>query len=149
MSITGQVLDIMYTASVREQEGGTYGVSAYGNVEKRPREEAMLQIYFDTDPARRADMTAIVQRELDQVATEGPSEENLAKVKEFMLKKHAESVKENTEYEQTLNAITTADVQQFIKALLDQKNRIEVSMTSPGEPASAAESAAEANEENK
>jgi hypothetical protein len=39
-------------------------------------------------------------------------------------------------------------VQQFLKALLDQQNRIEVSMTSPGEPASAAESAA-SNEENK
>jgi zinc protease len=107
-----------------------------------------------------------VQRELDQVATQGPSEENLAKVKEFMLKKHAEDLKENgywlgqldnyfeenidlsTDYEQTLNAITTADVQQFLKALLDQQNRIEVSMTSPGEPASAAESAA-SNEENK
>jgi zinc protease len=62
---------------------------------------------------------------------------------------YEENVDLNTEYEQTLNAITTADVQQFIKALLDQKNRIEVSMTSPGEPASAAESAAEANEENK
>jgi zinc protease len=98
------------------------------------------------------------------VATEGPSEENLAKVKEFMLKKHAESVKENsywlgqldsyyeenvdlnTEYEQTLNAITAADVQQFIKALLDQQNRIEVSMTSPGEPAA---EATESSEENK
>jgi zinc protease len=166
MSMTSQILDIMYTASVREQEGGTYGVSAYGDLEKRPKEEAMLQIYFDTDPARRADMTAIVQRELDQVATQGPSEENLAKVKEFMLKKHAEDLKENgywlgqldnyfeenidlsTDYEQTLNAITTADVQQFLKALLDQQNRIEVSMTSPGEPASAAESAA-SNEENK
>jgi zinc protease len=150
---------------VREQEGGTYGVSAYGELEKRPKEEAMLQIYFDTDPARRADMTAIVQRELNLVATEGPSEENLAKVKEFMLKKHAEDLKENgywlgqldnyfeenidlsTDYEQTLNAITTADVQQFLKALLDQQNRIEVSMTSPGEPA-AAESA-DSNEENK
>jgi zinc protease len=165
MSMTSQILDIMYTASVREQEGGTYGVSAYGELEKRPKEEAMLQIYFDTDPARRADMTAIVQRELNLVATEGPSEENLAKVKEFMLKKHAEDLKENgywlgqldnyfeenidlsTDYEQTLNAITTADVQQFLKALLDQQNRIEVSMTSPGEPA-AAESA-DSNEENK
>jgi hypothetical protein len=38
-------------------------------------------------------------------------------------------------------------VQQFIKALLDQQNRIEVSMTSPGEPAAA--EATESTDENK
>ena len=149
MSMTTQILDIMYTASVREQEGGTYGVSAYGSLDNRPKERAYLQIYFDTDPARRADMTAIVQRELEQLATEGPSAENLAKGKEFMLKKHNENLKENgywigqldnvyedqidlsTDYESTLNAITGDDVRTFLKALLSQKNRIEVSMTSP------------------
>lgn len=148
MSMLSQILNIMYTESVREKEGGTYGVSAYGSLSKYPKEEAVLQIYFDTDPAKREKMTDIILSELEQFATEGPSAENLAKVKEFMLKKHAENAKENsywvnmldeyfwedidlnTGYEDVVNNITAEDLEAFTKALLDQRNRIEVSMTS-------------------
>ena len=148
MSMITQILDIMYTESVREKEGGTYGVSAFGNLSKYPKEEAVLQIYFDTDPAKRAKMTDIILNELTQFANEGPSVENLNKVKEFMLKKHKENAKENsywvnmldeyfwektdmnTGYENIVNSITGKDLQEFTKALLDQNNRVEVSMTS-------------------
>ena len=49
MSMLSQILNIMYTESVREKEGGTYGVSAFGSLTKYPKEKAVLQIYFDTD----------------------------------------------------------------------------------------------------
>ncbi len=93
-------------------------------------------------------MVEIVLDELDGFAQNGPSAENLAKVKEFMLKKHRENGKENsywlsalnryfwedidtdTGYEERVNNITAADLQAFAKALLEQGNRIEVSMTS-------------------
>lgn len=148
MSMVSQILDIMYTESIREKEGGTYGVSAYGSLSKYPKEKAVLQIYFDTDPAKRAKMTSIILNELNQFANEGPSAENLNKVKEFKLKKHKEDIKENgywlsvldeyfwentdmnTGYEDLVNSITAKDLQKFTKALLDQNNRVEVSMTS-------------------
>lgn len=148
MSMLSQILNIMYTESVREKEGGTYGVSAFGSLSKYPKEEAVLQIYFDTDPAKRAKMTEIILNELNQFANEGPSADNLNKVKEFMLKKHKENAKENgywtnvldeyfwektdmdTGYEDTVNSITAQDLQAFTKALLEQNNRVEVSMTS-------------------
>ena len=148
MSMLSQILDIMYTESVREKEGGTYGVSTYGIVDKYPKEEALLQIYFDTDPAKRAKMTEIIQKELKQFAEEGPTAENLNKVKEFKLKKYKEDAKENgywmsvlstyfwektdmnTGYEDLVNSITPKDLQEFAKSLLDQNNCIEVSMTS-------------------
>ena len=148
MSMVSQILDIMYTESIREKEGGTYGVSAYGSLSKYPKEKAVLQIYFDTDPAKRAKMTSIILNELNQFANEGPSAENLNKVKEFKLKKHKEDIKENgywlsvldeyfwentdmnTGYEDLINSITAKDLQKFTKALLDQNNRVEVSMTS-------------------
>ncbi|WP_438363193.1 M16 family metallopeptidase, partial [Phocaeicola sartorii] len=148
MSMLSQILNIMYTESVREKEGGTYGVSAFGSLTKYPKEKAVLQIYFDTDPAKRAKMTDIILNELNQFANEGPSAENLNKVKEFMLKKYKENAKENsywvnmlgeyfwegtdmnTGYENTINGITAKDLQEFTKALLDQNNRVEVSMTS-------------------
>lgn len=148
MSMLSQILDIVYTENVREKEGGTYGVGTYGSLSKYPKEDAFLQIYFDTDPAKRAKMTDIVLNELNQFAQEGPSAENLSKVKEFMLKKHKENVKENgywvnmlddyfwdkadmnTGYDEIVNSITAKDLQEFTKVLLDQNNRVEVSMTS-------------------
>lgn len=148
MSMLSQILNIVYTENVREKEGGTYGVGTYGSLSKYPKEDAYLQIYFDTDPAKRAKMTDIVLNELNQFAQEGPSAENLNKVKEFMLKKHKENVKENgywvnmlddyfwdkadmnTGYDEIVNSITAKDLQEFTKALLDQNNRVEVSMTS-------------------
>ena len=148
MSMLSQILNMVYLETVREKEGGTYGVSAFGSLNKYPKEEAVLQIYFDTDPAKRAKMTEIIFNELNRFATDGPSAEKLDKVKEFMLKKHKESIKENrywvnvltgyfwentdmnTGYEETVNGITAKDLQEFAKALLNQHNRIEVSMTS-------------------
>lgn len=148
MSMLSQILDILYTESIREKEGGTYGVSAFGSLGKYPKEEAVLQIYFDTDPAKRDKMVELVLQELEQFVKTGPSAENLNKVKEFMLKKHKENIKENgywinvlneyfwentdmnTGYDDIVNSITAKDLQDFTKALLDQNNQVEVSMTS-------------------
>ena len=133
--------------TVREKEGASYGVSAYGQLSRDTKDEAIFQIYFDTDPAKREKMEQIVMTELQKVAQEGPRPEHLAKVKEFLLKKHTENAKENsywlgqlnnfywnnvdmnTNYEKLVNEITVEDVKNFTKALLDQGNIIEVTMT--------------------
>lgn len=79
----------------------------------------------------------------------GPDEASLNKVKEYMLKKHNENLKENgywlnsideylytginpiKDYEQIVNGITAKDIQKFANELLKQKNQITVSMISP------------------
>ena len=40
MSMLSQILNIMYTESVREKEGGTYGVSAFGSLTKISKRES-------------------------------------------------------------------------------------------------------------
>lgn len=147
LSMLSQILDIVYTEEVREKEGGTYGVSVYGNLSKYPKEEAILQISFDTNPERREKMTSIIIDQLQKFKEEGPSLINLNKVKEFMLKKHKEDLKENKywlnildeyywdktdmnkDYDTIVNSITVNDLKEFVKSLLSQKNQIEVSMT--------------------
>lgn len=147
MSMLSQILNIKYTETVREKEGGTYGVSVFGQLIKYPKEKAVLQIYFDTDPAKREKMTEIILNELRQFMQDGPTLDNLNKVKEFMLKKHKENEKENsywlsildeyywehldmnTDYNTIVNNINAKDLQEFAKALFSQNNRIEVSMT--------------------
>ena len=96
MSFLTQSLDKVYLESVREKEGGSYGVSVYGQLSRYPNDdEAFLQIYFDTDPAKREKMTQIIMNELQKIAQDGPAAEHINKTKEFMLKKHTEQMKEN------------------------------------------------------
>ena len=147
MTLLKQTMDLVYTETIREKEGATYGVSTTGMVSRYPKDEALFQIYFDTDPAKREKMEQLVMAELQKVAQEGPRPEHLTKVKEFLLKKHLENMKENgywlnqlnqyywynidmdSNYEKVVNEITVEDVKNFTKALLDQGNIIEVTMT--------------------
>ena len=149
LSFATQVLDMVYTEEVREKEGGTYGVNCYGDLQKYPKEQLMLQIVFQTDPAKKDKLAGIVVDELKKLAAEGPSDVHLQKVKEYMLKKYADNQKENgywmnnlndyfyygmdmTEgYTDIVNSITAKDIQKFVSDLLKQGNEIEVTMTVP------------------
>ena len=83
---------------------------------------------------------------LDDFIKNGPNPEQLARVKEFMLKKYQENQKENgywisqlkeyywhgidgvKGYEQMVNDITGKEIQKFVKKLVKQGNCIEVSI---------------------
>ena len=150
MTMLSQTMSMVYLETIREKEGASYGVSAFGQLSRGTKDEAFFQIYFDTDPAKREKMEQIVMAELQKVAQVGPNPEHLAKVKEFLLKQHTEQVKENgywlgqlnnfywynvdmnTDYEKLVNELTVEDVKNFTKALLDQGNIIEVTMTAEG-----------------
>jgi len=58
------VLDLVYTEKVREDKGGTYGVSVSLSEEKRPEELAEGMITFDCDPARANELKNIIYQEL-------------------------------------------------------------------------------------
>ena len=149
MSMTSQILDLIYTEKVREDEGGTYGVYVGGNLAKYPKENAFLQIIFETAPEKKDKLMEIIFAEAANLAKNGPSEANLNKVKEYMLKKHKEDLKENSywlgnideylftgvdmmkDHENMVNSITTKDIQKFADELLKQKNEVEVTMVSP------------------
>ena len=146
MSLTKQILDIIYTEEIREKEGGTYGVGTSGTITKVPKESARLLIMFQTDPDKREHLTKMAVDLLDKFAEEGPRQKDLDKVREYMLKKYAENQKENAywasllqgsitadyegykDYEKTLNSITPDDLKKFVMKLLKQGNEIEVSM---------------------
>ncbi|MFA5655303.1 MAG: insulinase family protein [Dysgonamonadaceae bacterium] len=146
MSMFDQILDIVYTEKIREDEGGTYGVSSRGNIARYPENQTILQIVYDTDPAKMEHLNTIVHKELRDIAANGPREVDFNKVKEFMNKKYSENMKENSywlnildtyyyynednysDYLSTLNSITMADVKQFANELLSQENEIIVSM---------------------
>ena len=149
LSMTSQILDLVYTEKVREDEGGTYGVYVGGTLQKYPKEKAILQIIFDTAPEKKEKLMKIIFGEIDNIMKTGPSEANLNKVKEYMLKKHTEDLKENSywlgsideylytgmnrmnDYEKIVNSITVNDIRKFADDLFKQKNEVEVTMVSP------------------
>ena len=137
MSMFDQILDIVYTEKVREEEGGTYGVQSGGSISRYPEGQTILQIMFDTDPERMAHLNSIVLRELKLIASEGPREGDFSKVKEYMNKSYDENLKENrywlntlntkhfysednhTKYLETVNSITANDIKEFASNLLE------------------------------
>ncbi|MDO4691306.1 MAG: insulinase family protein [Porphyromonadaceae bacterium] len=144
MSIAGEVLNQVYIATIREEEGGTYGANASASVTRFPEGEAKLQVAFQTDPAKAHHLNKIVYAEIERIAQEGAKAENFDKVIENMKKSHATRLKENgywlsqlstyyfrgidnvSQYESTLASIKREDIAPLIKQLLAQKNRIEV-----------------------
>lgn len=146
MSMFDQILDIVYTEKVREEEGGTYGVYTQGGISRYPKGQSSLQIIYDTDPAKMESLNAIIHRELKSVADNGPRAADFSKVKEYMLKQYNENLKENSywlnvldtkyfygedthsHYLNTLNAITADDVKDFAEKFLSQGNEAVVVM---------------------
>lgn len=150
MSMFDQVLRIVYTEKVREDEGGTYGVSVQGQISRYPEGQSILQIIYDTDPEKAEKLNDIIHRELKIIAENGPRSEDFKKVKEYMLKQYTENLKENgywmgimsnkyfygednfTDYLNILNTLSENDIQQFAKEFLGQGNEVIVMMMPEG-----------------
>jgi zinc protease len=63
---------------LREDLGGTYGVSVVPDFTKRPIEEYRLTITFACDPARTTDLVKALFAVIDDFRTSGPSESQVA-----------------------------------------------------------------------
>lgn len=153
MDAIGQLLRIVYTEKVREDKGGTYSVQASGNLQHHPDDEALLRIAFQTDPQKYNDLIPIVYKELEKMATEGPSQQDLDKVKAYELKVYNQVLRMNnyweyvlytdlyngidvdTDFRYIVENMTCDDIRTTLRNLLNQNNCIEVTMTQPTTPA--------------
>ena len=153
MDAIGQLLRIVYTEKVREDKGGTYSVQASGDLQHHPNDEALLRIAFQTDPQKYNDLIPIVYKELEKMATEGPSQQDLDKVKAYELKVYNQVLRMNnyweyvlytdlyngidvdTDFRYIVENMTCDDIRTTLRNLLNQNNCIEVTMTQPTTPA--------------
>lgn len=146
MSMLQQILQIVYTEKVREDEGGTYGVGVSGSISEYPKGQTVLQMNFDTENDKATYLNEIVHREFKNITTEGPRQDDFDKVREFMAKRHGEQLQENgywssviseyyrigfdghSDYLQTVESITPKDIQEMAKSILDSGNSAEIIM---------------------
>lgn len=153
MDAIGQLLRIVYTEKVREDKGGTYSVQASGDLQHHPNDEALLRIAFQTDPQKYNSLIPIVYKELEKMATEGPSQQDLDKVKAYELKVYNQVLRMNnyweyvlytdlyngidvdTDFRYIVENMTCDDIRTTLRNLLNQNNCIEVTMTQPTTPA--------------
>lgn len=104
LSILKSILNNRYMENVREKEGGTYGVSVQSSAAKIPYASCGLNIAFDCDPAKAEYLKLLIFSELELVAKEAPTEDEVKNVVGIM-KKNREQAKPNNGY--WMNAIRT------------------------------------------
>ena len=137
-----------YTEKIREEQGGTYGVSVSADLNDFPVQEAVMSIRFRTDPTQYARLIPMVYQVLKDMAEKGPDVKNLDKVKEYETKTYGQ-VKIMNNYWETMihdylmhdidfdsnylgrvKALTVDDIRSTAKKLLASGHRIEVTMSS-------------------
>ena len=74
----GQMLAGNLQQTLREDLGGTYGVSVESQFEKFPTAQYQISVSFACDPARVNDLTAAAWKEIRAFAEQGPSAGQLA-----------------------------------------------------------------------
>jgi zinc protease len=84
-----------YLETIREKEGGSYGVSVRPSIRKRPYEHYALNISFDCDPEKQAELYDIVQDEIEKLVNEGVDSNDLVEVKENYINSREEQSKQN------------------------------------------------------
>jgi zinc protease len=90
-----QALEIRLRESLREDLGGTYSVSASANYSKIPREEYSITIGFGSSPDRTEELVKGVFTEIEQFKTSGPTDKQVADVKETFLRDQETNMKQN------------------------------------------------------
>jgi zinc protease len=146
MRVIEGILDLRYVESIREEEGGTYGVGIRTSLNKWPVEKATMIINFDCDPERASELKEKVYLELEKLAKEGPSEEDLSKTTENILKDRQENKEHNAyylstlfnfylyginyddpaNYEDIVNGLTAEDIKEVMQAFYQDPNMVDV-----------------------
>jgi len=96
VKVINGILNLRYDETIREDEGGTYGVSSTVSVDQFPENKGSASIFFECDPARAEELKTIVHNEIDRLCNEGPTETDLDKTINNILKVREESRTHNS-----------------------------------------------------
>jgi len=147
------ILDMRYVESLREEEGGTYGASTAASLSRRPKERALIQVYFDCKPALCDKLRALAIEGLKDLAVNGPTDEEVNMARLNLQKNIPENRQRNqwwkngielyllhgedrdAAYEAAVNALSKDLIQSTLQEILAQDNAIELVM----KPAATAE----------
>lgn len=140
------VMDMRYIQSLREEEGGTYSPSVDGSITTAPEENYIFSVDFETQFEKSKKLIDMTHRGLEDLAANGPTDEEMKKTIETFKKNIPESKKrvgyylnklsdyyawgkDMTDSEDAINKnVTRENIQKMAQLLVNNKNRSEVIM---------------------
>ena len=150
LKVANYVLDMIYTKTIREKEGGTYGVGSSLSASRAPYDRVTFMVQFDTNPEQAPKLSSLTVKYLNELAQNGPTAEEFAMAMENIQKNLPESritnsywqsalslnqeygIDYDAEYEAALKSVTPEDVKTLMQAVLAQGNFIQI-MLAPAE----------------
>lgn len=145
IDLVGDILDIIYTETLREEEGGTYSPSAFGSMNPFTG-RWNLGYWFQTNSDVQAKLQARAEKELNDLLKNGAKADHFNKVREAALKQYEINVRTNsywtnglldyllgvdiiTNHKAALDNMTLEGLNSFMKQLNVEKNRLDFVMT--------------------
>jgi zinc protease len=146
--VVEQLLDKKYTDIIREQEGGTYGVSVSASIDHYPQEEYSLSVRFDTDPLKAEKLKTIVYQQIENLYKTGVDSVDLEEARENLIKEKQENLRKNeywtnsilrhyvdnldvmslSDFEKFVKTINIKDMENFARQILPKTGKVEVVM---------------------
>lgn len=144
--VLAQIMRMVYTEKVREEKGGTYGVSVSADCNMRPEQDCRLTISFRCDPDKYDELLPIIHEQLQLMAEQGPTAEQMDKVKGYEQKNYdrviltngywesvmsnllADGINMDKDYMKLVNSLTPQDIQDICGQIIAAGNRVLVTM---------------------
>jgi zinc protease len=144
LDIAKLYLDMVYVETLRESEGGTYGAGVATVCSREPKDVAILQVVFETNPESAEKLSKLAVEGVQKIITEGiPADKFDMIIKNVqknipqdrisngywgsVLQKYVEfGEMYDSEYEQAVNTATPEAVVETMKKLLDAGNFIQL-----------------------
>ncbi len=95
LSSLRELLDIRLRESLREDKGGTYGVSVNASCNHIPYDHYSLSIGFGSAPERTEELTAAMWQVVREVQSGIVSDSNMTKIREIQLRGHETGLRQN------------------------------------------------------
>ncbi|MBD5375607.1 MAG: insulinase family protein [Bacteroides sp.] len=142
-SMAGQILSRRLNDIVREKEGAVYSIGASGGLSRMSANPLVIESAFPMKPEMKDKVLEIIRAQFDDMSS-NISQEELARVKEYMVKALTEGKERNGSWltaiagwsrddidtfngdVETVNSITADDIKQFMKDVAGQDNYITV-----------------------
>jgi len=150
LNATNYILNMLYTDTLREEEGGTYGASADCDFFIQPTLASFLYVAFDTNKNQAPSLEKLCRKGFKDLAEKGPSDDYFNRTIEFfkaqvpqqrisnnywsnnIVKYYRYGLDSDKEIEGAINALTKEKIANQAKAFLESGNYSTVVM-SPAE----------------
>ncbi len=145
----GKILTTRLLEVIREDKSSVYYIGADPSVDKFPEPEYRITIYYGSAPEKVTGLQSDVFNEIRKIETDGPTDEDLIKAKEKLLRERETNLRENkfwlsalsngylykdgdfkdfNNYDDLVNQLSKEDIIKATKQYFDFNNYFEVSL---------------------